>query len=57
MVTTTGTSMAARISKGPMTFGKMWRNRVRAVLAPRERSATMNSVFFSASVLVRVRRA
>ena len=33
---------------GPMTFGKIWRNKIRARLRPSETAASTNSCFFTA---------
>jgi len=41
------------MNSGPITFGMMWRQIIRVLLAPSERSAMMNSDDYSDNVLVR----
>src|SRR3546814_3607532 len=56
MVMTTGMSMEARMSSGPMMLGRMWTATMRGAPAPIAVSATMNSSLRIAIVWVRATR-
>ena len=56
MVITTGMSMQAMMSTGPMMLGRMWTASTRTIPAPTARVASTNSALRSAIVWVRTIR-
>ena len=56
MVMTTGMSIEARITSGPMMLGRMWCHTMRAGDAPRMRSASRKGALFNVSTWARATR-